>query len=280
MGLNNQLTVEWFLARIGKLTYSMTGSRNGADGTADCSGSMTQSIKDSGGVNYDYLYSTVTLGNYLGKNGYQRISVNQDWDAQKGDVVLMSWGKDMSTSGGAGGHVGVMVNATDFISCDYWTSGQPGTAITQHNWNEYYAVTQPNYIEVWRVNNSQPGPQVQALVQEKPAPKPKRRYGYRVDDLQFLNGIWQVRNDVLGQPDFDWTDNGINVAYIDKIDPGTGENTPDQTLNVGDYFAFQPTSVGIITEQVNTAGKTLSHVQFPDEFIWLYTPSIEKLIYG
>ncbi|WP_445448866.1 lytic exoenzyme target recognition domain-containing protein, partial [Enterococcus faecalis] len=45
-------------------------------------------------------------------------------------------------------------------------------------------------------------------------------------------------------------------------------------------FAFQPASVGIITEQVNTGGKTLSHVQFPDEFIWLYTPSIEKLIYG
>lgn len=111
-------------------------------------------------------------------------------------------------------------------------------------------------------------------------PKPKRRYGYRVDDLQFVNGIWQVRNDVLGQPDFDWTENGINVAYIDKINPATGENTPDQELKVGDYFAFQPSSVGIITEQYSLNGKTISHVQFPDEFIWLYTESVEKLIYG
>lgn len=111
-------------------------------------------------------------------------------------------------------------------------------------------------------------------------PKPKRRYGYRVDDLQFVNGIWQVRNDVLGQPNFDWTENGINVAYIDKINPATGENTPDQELKVGDYFAFQPSSVGIITEQHSLNGKIISHVQFPDEFIWLYTPSVEKMIYG
>ena len=84
----------------------------------------------------------------------------------------------------------------------------------------------------------------------------------------------------MGQPDFDWTENGINVAYIDKIDPATGENMPDQELKVGDYFAFQPSSVGIITEQYSLNGKTISHVQFPDEFIWLYTESVGKLIYG
>lgn len=275
MSVNKQATVSWFLTRVGKLTYSMAGSRNGADGSADCSGSITQAICDSGGVPYDYLYSTITLGKYLAKNSYQRISVNQDWQAETGDIVLMSWGNDMSTSGGAGGHVGVMVNATAFISCDYWTGGQPGTAITQHNWDAYYQATSPRYIEVWRFQEVQPAASV------PPAPKPpKRRYGYRVDDLQFVNGIWQVRNDVLGQPDFDWTENGINVAYIDKINPATGENTPDQELHVGDYFSFQPSSVGIITEQHSLNRKTISHVQFPDEFIWLYTESVEKLIYG
>ncbi|KAJ76053.1 endolysin [Enterococcus faecalis AZ19] len=120
-----------------------------------------------------------------------------------------------------------------------------------------------------------------SVVSDSPVPPAtKRRYGYRVDDVQLVNGIFQVKNDVLGQPNFDWTDNGINVAYIDKIDPATGENAKDQELQVGDYFAFQTASVGVITEQVNTAGKTLSHVQFPDGFIWLYTPSVEKLIYG
>ncbi|MGH2183078.1 lytic exoenzyme target recognition domain-containing protein, partial [Enterococcus faecalis] len=73
---------------------------------------------------------------------------------------------------------------------------------------------------------------------------------------------------------------GINVAYIDKINPATGENTPDQQLKGGDYFPFQPCSVGIITEQYSLNGKTISHIQFPDECIWLYTGNIEKLIYG
>ena len=31
----------WFEARRGTITYSMTGSRNGADGTGDCSGTIS-----------------------------------------------------------------------------------------------------------------------------------------------------------------------------------------------------------------------------------------------
>ncbi|MHC5215875.1 peptidoglycan amidohydrolase family protein [Enterococcus sp. LJL128] len=108
-------------------------------------------MRDAGAVPYDYLYSTVTLAGYLQKNGYKRISVNQDWDAEAGDIILMSWGNDMSTSGGAGGHVGVMKDSIRFISVDYWTGGNPGTAVSEHVWNNYYAVQRPNYIEVWRL---------------------------------------------------------------------------------------------------------------------------------
>lgn len=150
MAANKQQTIAWFDDRKGELTYSMYGSRNGSDGTADCSGSITQAVRDAGGVPYDYLYSTVTLAGYFEKNGYKRISVNQDWDAEAGDIILMSWGNDMSTSGGAGGHVGVMKDAIKFISVDYWTGGTRGTAVSEHIWNDYYAVQYPNYIEVWR----------------------------------------------------------------------------------------------------------------------------------
>ena len=155
MAVNNNAVVSWFDARKGKLTYSMYRSRNGADGTADCSGSITQAIRDAGASPYAYLYSTVTLGSYLSANGFTRISENQSWDAQRGDIVLMSWGADMSTSGGAGGHVGVMKDATSFISTDYWTGGQAGTAVTEHIWNQYYAIQKPNYIEVWRNSTTQ-----------------------------------------------------------------------------------------------------------------------------
>ena len=103
MAVDNNAVVGWFDNRKGLLTYSMYGSRNGTDGTADCSGSVTQAMRDSGASPYAYLYSTVTLGGYLSANGYNRISENQSWDAQRGDIVLMSWGYSMAYSGGAGG---------------------------------------------------------------------------------------------------------------------------------------------------------------------------------
>ncbi|ECQ5639291.1 mannosyl-glycoprotein endo-beta-N-acetylglucosamidase, partial [Campylobacter jejuni] len=40
--------INWFLQREGKITYSMYGSRTGADGTADCSGSMTMALRTAG----------------------------------------------------------------------------------------------------------------------------------------------------------------------------------------------------------------------------------------
>ena len=39
-----QTIVNWFINRRGKLTYSMYGSRKGSDGTADCSGSVSQAL--------------------------------------------------------------------------------------------------------------------------------------------------------------------------------------------------------------------------------------------
>ena len=147
--------VAWFDNHKGKLTYSMTGSRNGADGTADCSGSVTQALKEAGANPAPaYLYSTVTLPAYLQSIGWQRVSVNQDWNAQRGDVILMSWGANMSASGGAGGHVGVMKDANTFISTDYWTGGAKGSAVSEHSWETYYNTNQPPYIEVWRQSQS------------------------------------------------------------------------------------------------------------------------------
>ncbi|GGC84197.1 peptidoglycan amidohydrolase family protein [Enterococcus wangshanyuanii] len=154
MAANDKQLVFWFDVRKGMLTYSMYGSRNGTDGTADCSGSITQAIKDAGGKPYAYLYSTVTLEPYLKENSYERIAVNQEWNAQAGDIVMMSWGRSMADSAGAGGHVGTMKNSQDFISVDYWTGGQQGTAVSEHNIDHYLATNQPSYFEVWRLKTS------------------------------------------------------------------------------------------------------------------------------
>lgn len=61
-----QSIVNWFVNHRGKLTYSMYGSRNGADGTADCSGSISQALKEAG-IGIQGLPSTVTLGQQLAK---------------------------------------------------------------------------------------------------------------------------------------------------------------------------------------------------------------------
>lgn len=177
----------------------MYGSRNGSDGTADCSGSISQALKEAG-IGIQGLPSTVTLGQQLANNGFYRVSINQDWDALTGDIVLMSWGADMSTSGGAGGHVGVMMDSINFISCDYSTQGALGQAINTYPWNDYYVANKPSYIEVWRYSESAP----QTNNQANTAVVPQSKAYYEANDVQFVNGIWQIKCDYLTPIGFDW----------------------------------------------------------------------------
>lgn len=222
MQLNKQLSVRWFDERKGKLTYSMYGSRNGTDGTADCSGSITQAIKDAGGKLYSYLYSTVTLGPYLSENGYERISINQEWDAKEGDIVMMSWGNSMADSSGAGGHVGVMKNAWDFISVDYWTGGQAGTAVSEHNIDNYLNINRPSYFEVWRLKKddgkSDPKPS---------APKPVDPVQQNPDKRITMSGTFypdrplavsaDTNPDDAASPALDYYNAGMAISYDSYI---------------------------------------------------------------
>ena len=182
-----QSIVNGFISRRGLITYSMLGSRNGADGTGDCSGIMSQVLKEAG-INIIGLPSTVTLGQQLANNGFYRISINQPWDAQPADIILMSWGADMSTSGGAGGHVGAMIDDTYFISCDYSTQGATGQAINTYPWNDYYAWNKPNYIEVWRYADTAP----QTKNQANTAVQPQEKAYYEANEVKYVNGIYQI----------------------------------------------------------------------------------------
>lgn len=230
-----QSIVNWFVIHRNLLTYSMFGSRNGSDGTADCSGSMSQALKEAG-IGIQGLPSTVTLGQQLAKNGFYRVSINQDWDALTGDIVLMSWGADMSTSGGAGGHVGVMMDATYFISCDYSTQGAPGKAINTYPWNDYYAANKPSYIEVWRYSDSAP----QTNNQANTSVSPQQKAYYEANDVQFVNGIWQIKCDYLSPIGFNYLENGIPVAMVNWVDKD-GNDLPDgvdQEFKAGMFFSF------------------------------------------
>lgn len=250
MSVDLNKLVGWYDRHVGELTYSMIGSRNGTDGTADCSGSTTQAVYEAGGIKYDRLYSTVKLGDYLAKNGFKRIAQNQDWDGQRGDIILMSWGSSMATSGGAGGHVGVLKDGSTFISTDFWTGGQDNTAVSEHNWNDYYNTEVANglqYVEAWRLTDSTPANDkpvnpANDVTPDTPAIKRFKQFkneftaysSIRVDEIKFVNGIWQFVNyDLAGGKDFDWTDNGISLA---RVDNKTRSNEDD--TQVGDMVAF------------------------------------------
>ena len=238
--MNTDILINWFESRRGKLTYSMYGSRNGSDGTADCSGSVSQALKEAG-VNIIGLPSTVTLGSQLANNGFIRVSKNTDWTAQRGDIVLMSWGADMSQSGGAGGHVGVMEDANTFISVDYWTGGAVGQAVSSHDWEQYYAVERPAYIEVWRYNGSGGNQQPNTSVTQTPTRKPDSKAYYLANDVAFVNGIYQIKCDYLTPVGFDWTDNGIPVGLVNWVDEN-GNNVrdgEDKDFKPGMYFSFE-----------------------------------------
>lgn len=238
--MNTDILINWFESRRGKLTYSMYGSRNGSDGTADCSGSVSQALKEAG-VNIIGLPSTVTLGSQLANNGFIRVSKNTDWTAQRGDIVLMSWGADMSQSGGAGGHVGVMEDANTFISVDYWTGGAAGQAVSSHDWEQYYAVERPAYIEVWRYNGSGGNQQPNTSVTQTPTRKPDSKAYYLANDVAFVNGIYQIKCDYLAPVGFDWTDNGIPVGLVNWVDEN-GNNVrdgEDKDFKPGMYFSFE-----------------------------------------
>lgn len=234
MAFNIETFVNWFINHRGMLTYSMYGSRNGSDGTADCSGSISQALKEAG-IPIQGLPSTVTMGSQLAANGFARISRNQEWNAKRGDIVLMSWGADMSTSGGAGGHVGTMLDEFNFISVDYWTGGQVGTAVSTHDFNAYYNTQRPSYFEVWRYSGT---------VTNQPATasrKPDSKAYYLADDVKFVNGIYQIKCDYLVPVGFDWTENGIPVALVNWVDEN-GKNIKDgkdSEFKKGMYFSFE-----------------------------------------
>ena len=230
-----QSIVNWFVIHRNLLTYSMFGSRNGSDGTADCSGSMSQALKEAG-IGIQGLPSTVTLGQQLAKNGFYRVSINQDWDALTGDIVMMSWGADMSQSGGAGGHVGVMMDSVNFISCDYSTQGAVGQAISTYPWNDYYAANKPRYIEVWRYSDNTP----QTNNQPNTTVSPQQKAYYEANEVQFVNGIWQIKCDYLCPIGFNYFQNGIPVDMVNWVDKD-GNDLPDgesKDFKAGMFFSF------------------------------------------
>ncbi|MBA2914640.1 peptidoglycan amidohydrolase family protein [Limosilactobacillus frumenti] len=157
----SQRVINWFLAREGKLTYSMYGSRTGADGTADCSGSMTQAVWSAGGRTPAHTYSTLDLGRYLLQNGYYIAGYGRGvQNVQYGDIVI--WGTPGASAGGVGHTVVISTAGPDpmcISTCGYYWSENPyshygaaGKAVQEFNYQWYWNEDDRPYQMVYRPN--------------------------------------------------------------------------------------------------------------------------------
>ncbi len=96
------------------ITYSMSGSRTGADGTGDCSGTVYASLNKAGAKLA--IGNTDTMFRDLPKVGFKKVTGVHKY----GDIFV--WGRP-GASGGAAGHTGIFLDSTKMINCNYGYNG-------------------------------------------------------------------------------------------------------------------------------------------------------------
>ena len=110
--------IDWFRQRKGKVTYSMD-KRTGPH-SYDCSSSVYYAVCEALCLKTEYPKNTATLPEFLLKNGFERIAVNHEWTAKRGDVVI--WAKQKGVAG-AKAHTGVFTDNSHIIHCNYDANG-------------------------------------------------------------------------------------------------------------------------------------------------------------
>lgn len=98
------------------ISYSMTGSRTGTDGTGDCSGTVYASLRKAGATDAGWVLNTDSMHDWLVKNGFELIAENQEWEAKRGDIVIFG---PKGASGGAAGHVVIFTSQYRIIHCTW-----------------------------------------------------------------------------------------------------------------------------------------------------------------
>lgn len=200
MTINIETMIKALTDKIGKTVYSMEGSRNFSDGTCDCSGAVYYGLRQAGGSDLGWIPSTETLHAYLINNGFELVSENSDWQAQRGDVVI--WGRK-GFSAGEFGHTGVFINNIQWLECTaYLNLGE-----TIQNHDTRWAMNNRPYFYAYRLKgykpDGKPQPQPEPKPQPKPQPQPKPLpnvyYSLRVKFGQWLPEVKNL-SDFAGLP--------------------------------------------------------------------------------
>ena len=190
MGVNIDEGVAWMQARKGQVTYSMD-YRNGPD-SYDCSSSIYYALMSAGAVSAGWAVNTEYEHGWLEKNGYELISENQPWDAQRGDIFI--WGRK-GYSSGAGGHTGMFIDSDNIIHCNW---AYDGISVNDHD-ERWLAAGRPYYY-VYRLTDA-----------GKQAAEPKR--GWQKDDT----GFWYVRpNGTYPKGQFEYIEDNKAWFYFNE----------------------------------------------------------------
>lgn len=268
------MSVESSIAEMRRLAaipvhYDM-GDRYGNDADHDGRIEYDCSSAVSKAVGLSLNNNTETLKSNLPKINYNCVydGIDGSIDFEYGDVVIWS-PRNGSSSLGAFGHVVIMTGPSTMIHCNYGYDG-----VTENDYNQIWEINGRPRETVYRLNA-----QAQATpIQPQASNKLKV---YQVNDLQFVNGIWQVRCDDLCPTDFDWTDNGIDVADIDITD-ASGNVISDQVTKVGSYFVINPNKIVSDGEGAyGSGGYYWRHITLAASGqIWLSVWNINHLLYG
>lgn len=189
MSINIEEAIKWMQARKGRVSYSMD-YRNGPD-SYDCSSSVYYALRSAGASNAGWAVNTEYQHAWLLDNGYELISENTPWDAQRGDIFI--WGRKGS-SAGAGGHTGMFVDSDNIIHCNYRFDG-----ITVNDHDDIWLYAGRPYYYVYRLTNSS-------------ARAAEKKLGWQKDDT----GFWYSRaNGTYPKDEFEYIEENKSWFYFD-----------------------------------------------------------------
>lgn len=190
MTINTENAIAWMKARQGRVSYSME-ERDGDD-SYDCSSSVYYALRSAGAVSAGWAVNTEYEHNWLINNGYELISENTPWDAQRGDVFI--WGRK-GASAGAGGHTGIFIDEDNIIHCNYRYDG-----ISVNDHDDIWVYAGRPYYYIYRLTNPNAQPEA-----------PKK--GWQKDD----NGYWYARaNGSYPKGEFEYIDENKSWFYFDE----------------------------------------------------------------
>lgn len=274
---NIETMIKWFTDRQGIVTYSMN-SRLGPN-SYDCSSAVYFALRAGGFLANGVMGNTDSLFGHLEGAGWEKVAVNSKgyYDVQRGDIFI--WGA-RGASGGAAGHTGIFLDSNDqMIHCNYGYNG-----ITVNDHDTIWSYNGKPVVTIYRHTSTSgvtiPDGETNAGILPDTSATAGNKV-YRVDDLQFVNGIWQVRCDYLVPTEFNWTDNGIACADITLTD-SKGNVTANQVTTKGSYFIIPDSNVNSVGPALQGSGSYYwCSVQFRNGGqVWLSAWNKKHLIKG